>query len=164
MAAICSDTTEIGTLSWFIIAEETRDASLGQLLNLIEQGNPSLARSHPALESFWPICESVYVQDGALLCQDRVIIPASLRRQVLQHLRAAHQGNSSMERRVRVIVYWPGISEDISRTTETSGDCNRNAPSQAAAPLIPPLTPSTPFEAIVADFFSQGWSPVPCSR
>ena len=72
MAAICSDTTEIGTLSWFIIAEETRDASLGQLLNLIEQGNPSLARSHPALESFWPIYKSVYVQEGALLYHDRV--------------------------------------------------------------------------------------------
>ena len=53
MAAIRSDTTELVTFSWSIIAEETvRDASLGQLPNLIEQGNPSRARSHPAFESF----------------------------------------------------------------------------------------------------------------
>ena len=73
--------------------------------DLIKQGDPTLAHSHPSLEPFWPICESVYVQEGVLLYQDRVIIPLSLRRQVLQHLPPS---TSTMEQRTRAIVFWPG--------------------------------------------------------
>ena len=110
MATIYKDTRELGTLSWSLIAKETAlDTSLSHLLNLIKQGDATLAHSHPSLEPFWPICESVYVQEGVILYQDRVIIPLSLRRQVLQHLHAAHQGTSTMEQRARAIVYWPGL-------------------------------------------------------
>ena len=106
MAIIYNDTRELGTLSWSLITKETAlDTSLSHLLNLIKHGDPALAHSHPSLEPFWPICESVYVQEGVLLYQDRVIIPLSLRRQVLQHLHAAHQGTSTMEQRARAIVY-----------------------------------------------------------
>ena len=85
--------------------------------------------------------------------QDRVIIPPSLRSQVLQHLHAAHQGTSSMEQRARAIAYWPGMSKDIRNTRDSCTDCIRNAPSQAATPPIPSSPPSTPFEAVFADFF-----------
>ena len=157
MATIYNDTRELGTLSWSLIAKETApDTSLSHLLNLIKQGDPILAHSQPSLELFWPICESVYVQEGVLLYQDRVIISLSLRRQVLQHLYAAHQGTSTMEQHTQAIVYWPGMSNDIRNIRETCADCNRNAPSQASAPPIPSSPPSTLFEAIFADFFSHG--------
>lgn len=58
-----------------------------------------------------------------------------------------------MKQRVRAIVYWPGMSKDICETREGSADCNRNAPSQAATPPIPSTPPSSPFEAVFADFF-----------
>ena len=61
-----------------------------------------------------------------------------------------------MEQRARAIVYWPGMSKDIRNIRETCADCNRNAPSQAATPPIPSSPPSTPFEAVFADFFSHG--------
>uniref|UniRef100_A0A1A8A0J0 Gypsy retrotransposon integrase-like protein 1 n=1 Tax=Nothobranchius furzeri TaxID=105023 RepID=A0A1A8A0J0_NOTFU len=106
----------------------------------------------------WPdlskVCESVYAQDGVLLYCDRVVVPTSLRRAVLQHLHAAHQGKSAMERRVCSIVYWPGMSNDIQLTRERCADCNRNAPSQAATPPMPASPPSTPFEEVFANFFN----------
>ena len=130
MATIYKDMRELGTLSWSLIAKETAlDTSLSHLLHLIKQGDPTLVLSRPSLEPFWPICESVYVQEGVILYQDRVIIPLSLRRQVLQHLHATHQGTSTMEQRARAIVYWPGMSKNIRNTRETCADCNRNAPS-----------------------------------
>ena len=58
-----------------------------------------------------------------------------------------------MEQRARAIVYWPGISKDISETREGCADCNRNAPSQAATPPLPSTPPLSPFEAVFADFF-----------
>ena len=147
MAAIRRDTRELGTISWPLLAKETAlDTPLSHLLNLTEQGG--LNKDDPDLGSLRPICDAVYAQDGVLLYQDRVI--------VLQHLHAVHQGISTMEQRVRAIVYWPGMSKDIRETREGCADCNRNAPSQAATPPLPSQPPSTPFEAVFADFFDYG--------
>ena len=87
---------------------------------------------------------------------DCIVVPTSLHRKVLQHLHAAHQGTSAMEQCARAIVFWPGMSKDICETWEGCCDCNRNAPSHAATPPLPALLPSTPFEAIFADFFDHG--------
>ena len=157
MASIRQDTQDVGTISWSLLGRETAsDTALSSLLKLIEQGNPSLARNDHSLAPLWPICESVYAQEGVLLYQDRVIVPSSLRSRVLQHLHAAHQGTSMMAQRARAIVYWPGMSTDIRNTRDGCADCNRNAPTQAATPPLPATPPSTPFEAVFADFFTFG--------
>ena len=117
-ASIRNDTQELGTISWSLIAQETAaDTSLSLLLKLTEQGDPGLACRNPSLAPLWPICESFYAQKGVLLYQDRVEVPSSLRRLVLQHLHAGHQGTSTMEQRARAIVHWPGMS----RTFMTPG-------------------------------------------
>lgn len=61
-----------------------------------------------------------------------------------------------MEKRARAIVCWPGMSTDIKATRDRCSDCNRNAPSQEATPPLPSSPPSTPFEAVFADFFDHG--------
>ena len=48
------------------------------------------------------------------------------------------------------------MSKDIRDTRDGWADCNRNAPSQAATPPHPSPPPSTPFEAVFADFFDYG--------
>ena len=88
--------------------------------------------------------------------QDRVIVPSSLRSCVLQNLHTAHQGTSMMEQRARAIVYWSGMSMDIRNIRDRCADCNRNAPRQAATRPLPTTPPSTPFEAVFADFFAYG--------
>ena len=85
--------------------------------------------------------------------EDRVVIPPSLRRTVLENLHAAHQGVSSMELRARSIVFWPGITADIHAIRAACSDCNRNAPSQPSLPAASTSPPSTPFECVYADYF-----------
>ena len=157
LVTIKHDAKELSTLSWSLIAKETaKDTSLGHLLQLIEKGVHEFDRSDDVIAPFWPIRDSLYTQEGVLLFQDRVVIPSSLRPRVLEHLHAAHQGTSTMEQRARAIAYWPSMSNDIRNTREGCTKCNRNAPSQAATPPIPSPPPSTPFEAVFADFFDYG--------
>ena len=156
MATVRTATQELSTIPWTLLAQETAaDAYLGHLLQLIEQGK-QIDNDDPLLASLRPICESVYSEEGVLLYDDRAVIPPSLRRRVLENLHAAHQGTSTMERRARSIVYWPGMSKDIRETREGCAVCNRNAPSQAATPPLHSTPPSTPFEAVFADFFDHG--------
>ena len=86
---------------------------------------------------------------------DRVVVPPSLQSQVLATLHAAHQGVSSMEARAQQTVFWPGITADITNTRANCKDCITNAPSQPRLPPAEVNFPSTPFEAIVADFFNH---------
>ena len=155
MASIRLDAHELGNISWSLLAQETTtDASLSHLLKLVEQGVTNFDRTDPALSNLWPICESVYSHEGVLLYQDQVVVPSSLCPSSTSTL--AHQGTSAMERRARATVFWPGMWKDIRETREGCADCNRNAPSQAATLPLPSSPPSTPFEAVFADFFDYG--------
>ena len=58
-----------------------------------------------------------------------------------------------MSARARTLVFWPGISTDIQQTRNRCVSCNRNAPSQPPLPATEPITPSTPFEMVFADYF-----------
>ena len=58
-----------------------------------------------------------------------------------------------MELRARSIMFWPGMTLDISNTRAKCDDCNRNAPSQANLPSEPAHPPSVPFQSVVADYF-----------
>lgn len=156
MASIRDDACELSAISWSVLAQETAvDPCFGRLLYLIEHGC-EIDANNPALAGLSPVCDSIYVQDGVLLYCDRVVVPPSLRDRVLRNLHAAHQGISAMEQCARAIVYWPGISEASRATRYGCADCNRNAPSQAATPPMLSSPPSTPFEAVFADFFDYG--------
>lgn len=157
-AAIRHDTREFTALSWERIAAETAsDPTFSRLLEGIDNGFTDVSRTTvPGIAPFWTYRESLYAIDGVILYEDRVVIPPSLRDEVLSTLHSAHQGVSSMESRARAIVFWPGMTDDIRLKREHCSSCNRSAPSQAATPPVPALVPSTPFECIFADYFDYG--------
>lgn len=63
-----------------------------------------------------------------------------------------------MNERAKTSVFWPGITHDIKITRSSCKDCNRIAPSHAKLPPIESLIPTTPFEAVVCDYFHfQGY-------
>ena len=97
--------------------------------------------------------ENITSSDGVILYKDRVIIPPSLRGEVLSTLHATHQGVSMMTARAESSVFWPGISADISTTRKNCEHCHWMAPSQPGAPPIPPIPVVYPFQAVCSDFF-----------
>ena len=149
---ICSVAVKVTAVSWKDIVRETMlDPVLSQLLKAVEEG---FRGNYTGCNSYLRYKDSLYVQEGAIMLNDRVIIPQSLRNDVLKTLHAAHQGVSKMLLRAHEIIYWPGMSDDIRRTRAQCSDCNRNAPSQPAMPAKDATIPLTPFEQIFADFFS----------
>ena len=89
----------------------------------------------------------------------RIIVPSSLRLEVLKSLHSAHQGVTAMNERAKIEVYWPDITNDIQKTRDSCHECNRIAPSQARPIPFEPRIPTTPFEAIACDYFLfKGWN------
>ena len=97
--------------------------------------------------------DKLYVQDDVIMYQERVLIPPSLRSETMETLHAAHQGETGMTLLAQSTVFWPGISKDIEKTRKTCNPCIHNAPSQPKSTPFPPIIPTTPFEAVVTDYF-----------
>ena len=157
LASISDEVSETFSLAWpDLQAATSADPTLDLLSHVVQKGFPDSKSSLPdQLKPFWNIRDALYVQDDVIIYDDRVVVPTSLRKIVVNTLHSAHQGVSMMESRARSIVFWPGMSQDIRNVREACQQCCRNAPSQAATPAVTPKVPSTPFECIVADYFES---------
>lgn len=157
MASIRQESEELTSISWQILAQQTAaDDGMQALLDTVHAGFPETSRSDARTAPYWRYRDSMYASDGVVMYEDRVVVPPSLRNQVLRGLHSAHQGVSTMEMRARAIIFWPGMTDEIHRVRASCVDCTRNAPSQAPLPSSPATPPSSPFEQIFADFFECG--------
>jgi len=97
-----------------IRAATDHDEVLQVLKQVILQGWPSQKSSVPAaITVYFDYRDELTVQNGILLRGERVIIPSSMRRDLLTKLHAGHLGINSCLRRARDVVYWPGMSAQI---------------------------------------------------
>ncbi len=154
VATMNTDAVKVTSIDWDTMASETqKDKELSQLQTAIESG---FQGEFSNISSYLRHKDSLFIQDGVVMFQDRVIVPLSLRPVVLDSLHSAHQGVSAMQLRAQSIVFWPGMTQDIADKRNRCRECNRNAPSQPATPSQPADPPTCPFEQIFADYFDFG--------
>ena len=107
------------------------------------------------LMEYWQHRNVLTQVDGVPLYKTRVIIPKSLRAEILEVLHSAHQGVTGMLERAQSSVWWPGITPQIHELRNKCKNCNENAPSQPSAPPVPLENPEYPFQQVVADYFQE---------
>ena len=158
IATFKSELNKVSAITWERVQEATF-SELSGLMTIIQKGFPN-TKGDTDLEflDFWDHKDNLYCYDHVIMYQDRVVIPPSLREEVLDSIHSAHQGISAMTLFAQSTVFWPGISHDIERTRKICRPCIRNAPSQSKMDPVPPIFPTTPFEAIASDYFKlEGW-------
>ena len=106
------------------------------------------------LSAYSKLKEHLSVVDGVPMYGRRLIIPSTLRQNILECLHSAHQCPSKMNDRAKHSVYWPGITSDIESIRQACTYCNRNAPTQPMMPPLPLASPDFPFQMIVGDYFT----------
>ena len=153
---ICS-MSNITPISWQDVEDESaNDEKIAALNRLISDGSPSERTLWPKeLEQYHRHRDHLSTVGPVVLYKDRAVLPVSLRKKALEVLHSAHQGVTSMVSRAVPAVFWPCMQEDIIRARQACSSCDKNTPSQPAAPPKPLPTPSYPFEMIVSDYFSN---------
>ena len=143
-------------ITWDRVRSATSsDADMESLLTLVETSFPQCQGELPLpLQPFFQFKKHLSSDSGVVLYKTRIVIPPSLREDVLAVLHCAHQGVTRMVARAEESVFWPGIIRDIQATREKCGICNRMAPSQPQAPPMELHYPQYPFQMVCADFFS----------
>ena len=155
IGGVASEAEKIFAVTWEKVrTASAEDESMCLLADNIRTGFPGSKRDLPELIcGFWEARESLRCSEGVIMYKDRIVIPSSLRKQIVENLHSAHQGVSSMYSRAQTIVYWPRLAADLEEARNACRSCHRNAPSQAKLPPTAPEIPTTPFQMIFADYF-----------
>ena len=150
-------TTNLSThiVSWDDMKEATvADKTIQEILGLLQSGFPTDGRSLPPhVRPYLPLADALYEVDGVLMMNSRIVVPASLRPNILHLLHAAHQGTDRMKARATDTVYWPNMTVDITRTRLECQSCNKMAKSNPTQPPFPPKDPEYPFQMLASDYF-----------
>ena len=89
---------------------------------------------------------------GLLLRGNRIVIPSSLRADILEKLHSGHQGMTKCRQTAKDSAWWPGIRKDIEETVTKCPICCRQR-AQHAEPLMPSPLPEHPWQKIATDLF-----------
>jgi hypothetical protein len=146
----------VRVLTWERLRQAMSESSLCQtLMELLSAGAPDGKKQWPeALHSYYPYRHRLIAKDDVILCDERPLIPVSLRQEVLEHLHAAHHGSTKMLDRARTAVFWPGITAEVAAHQASCRGCMLRAPSNPGPPPDDPVQPEFPFSHVVADFFT----------
>ena len=131
-----------------------QDPTMNLLKNTIFNGWPPYRKQCPQeLWEFWNFRCDLTLEDGLVLKGNRIVIPSSMRDQILQAIHLGHQGENKCILRARESVFWPGISADIRQMVKDCDLCNKHQPTQPKLPIMQPDLPTRPWEKLGTDIF-----------
>ena len=135
-------------------AETRKCPTLNMLSEIIYQGWPDTIQELPsAIRSFWSFRDTLGIEDGILFKGFQVIIPESMRRDILNQLHVGHQGIEKTKMWARDCVYWPKINDDITRLIQHCQACQENQAANRKEPLQQTEIPSGPWKMLGTDIF-----------
>ncbi|XP_064486178.1 uncharacterized protein K02A2.6-like [Ornithodoros turicata] len=106
----------------------------------------------PEVRLYASVAAELSVVDGLLLRGARLVIPPSLRQEVLEKLHVGHQGVSRCRANARETVWWPGISANLQDFVHKCPACQAHR-RPGAEPLLQTPLPARPWEVIGMDIF-----------
>lgn len=130
------------------IAEETKkDVSLAKLLDALENGTELDANFRFGVKQ-----EEFSLQNGCIMRGIRVVIPETLRREVLKDLHYAHFGSTRMKELARSFCWWGGIDKSIEQLSSDCKDCAEHRSNPKKVTTHHWEYPKKPFERIHCDY------------
>ena len=106
------------------------DLEYQQLLGAIVHGFPRHRDQLPeAVRRYWSVRDQLTLDDDLIVCGCRLVIPSTMRKEILRQLHESHQGTVRTKQRARLAVYWPGIDKDVDNIILASKQCQDALPS-----------------------------------
>ncbi|XP_023806890.1 uncharacterized protein K02A2.6-like isoform X1 [Oryzias latipes] len=129
------------------------DSACAALMEFCRDGWPDKNRLQGVLKQYWAERAVLTVHDGLLLRGTRLVIPSSLRNDVLEKLHEGHMGVTKCRERAKQTVWWPGLSNQLSDMVLRCRTCIQER-TNVKEPLMPSQMPDRPWQRLGADLFT----------
>ena len=130
------------------------DPTLLLVKELLIRGWPEHKSQCPvAAKPFWSVRHNLADADGLLLSGERLVVPVSLRREVMDGIHDGHFGEVKCVLRARSAVYWPGCDDQIRNMVASCPTYQEHRHRDPAQPLRPVELPIHAFQRVSADLF-----------
>ena len=144
--------------------ESDKDPVISKVMRYVHEGWPSEQQANsdgPDIAAFRRVEESLSTCNGCLLYGTRVVIPKTLRAQILQILHIGHFGMQRVKQLARTAVYWIGIDEDIRDCCRECASCQEHQNNPPKAANHPWMVPEKPWSRLhidhAIDFEGSDW-------
>ena len=138
-----------------LCAATAEDVTLRRLVEQVSGGWPSrFSACSKELQPFYQFREELTVVDGLVLRGERVVVPESLRSQLVGGAHEGHQGMVRTKQRLRELFWWPGLDaavETAVRECPVCAGCDKSVKT-SNVPLTPVPFPTTPWSKVGIDF------------
>ena len=131
---------------------QKEDEVLAQVRSYCQDGWPDYMPHVPMIRPYWEHQNHLSVTEDLLLYDDRIVIPRSMRLQMLECIHQGHMGITKCRARARSSIWWAGLSKVIEEMVSTCKTCTHSRPEQKET-LMPSSFPSRPWERIGMDLF-----------
>ncbi|XP_077525587.1 uncharacterized protein LOC144136799 [Haemaphysalis longicornis] len=86
--------------------------------------------------SLKPFAAELSTIQGILLKGTKVVVPKSMRAEMLQRIHEGHLGMNKCKAKARLLVFWPGLNGDIETMLKECAVCRKYAYKQQSEPYI----------------------------
>lgn len=138
-----------------IIRHTENDEGLQMVIEYIRRGWPnSLDRVPAHAKMYYKYRDELATQDGLVFRSEKIVIPPSLWRSMIDRVHTAHSGVEASLKLARANVFWPGMSNHIKHAIIRCDTCAKFAASQSKPPMQTHPIPVHPFQFISMDVFT----------
>ena len=131
------------------------DVALLSVKSYIQNGWPLYIKDCiPCARPYWNHRASLAYVAGMILFGDRIVVPLTLRNEILNRIHAGHQGRERCKISARRVVYWPDMNAHIDNMVDRCEACLLTRSAPAREPLKPHAVPERAWQKIACDLYS----------
>ncbi|CAI6376903.1 unnamed protein product [Macrosiphum euphorbiae] len=135
------------------VKETEKDKDLGVIKKWVVSGWPCYSKIPDNLKAYWNVRNSLIISNGLLLKDNKIVVPLSLQKEVLNKIHYNHLGIQKCRLRAKGAVYWPNINKDIELKVKSCELCAKYQDSKSKEYMRPSETPDDSWQIVGIDIF-----------
>ncbi|XP_044170830.1 uncharacterized protein K02A2.6-like [Acropora millepora] len=137
-----------------IIEAQDEDQVCRQIKKYCSECWPDKHSVKDAMKTYWSTRGELTVVQNILLRGTRIVIPSSMRLEILDKIDEGHQGTAKCRERAKGSVWWPGLSREIQDLVQQCRTCALHRDNKPE-PLIATPLPDRPWQIVATDLFQM---------
>ena len=134
------------------ISNQSTDEICSKLIEFTQSGWPNKYNIPEALKSYWSYRSEFSIINGLLLKGKRIVVPATMRLDILEKLHTGHLGVTKCRERAMSSVWWPGLNKQLHDMIYMCRQCTKERLNKPE-PLISTEFPERPWQKVATDLF-----------